>query len=45
MAEPQIIQEWLAKAADDFAFARVNLEEGKTFYAQIAQRLRRSWGG
>jgi len=35
MAEPQIVQEWLAKAADDFAFARVNLEEGKPFYAQI----------
>ena len=35
MAEARLVQEWLEKAADDFAFARVNLEEGKPFYAQI----------
>ncbi len=35
MAESQLVQEWLAKAAEDFAFARVNLEEAKPFYAQI----------
>ena len=31
MAEARLVQEWLEKAADDFAFARVNLEEGKPF--------------
>lgn len=35
MAEARLVREWLEKAADDFAFARVNLEEGKPFYAQI----------
>jgi HEPN domain-containing protein len=35
MAEAQLVQEWLAKAGEDFAFAWVNLEEGKPFYAQI----------
>jgi HEPN domain-containing protein len=35
MGEGQLVREWLTKAAEDFAFARVNLEEGKPFYAQI----------
>jgi HEPN domain-containing protein len=35
MAEVRLVQEWLEKAAEDFAFARVNLKEGKPFYAQI----------
>jgi len=35
MAEPRLVREWLAKAAEEFAFARVNLEGGKPFYAQI----------
>ena len=35
MGEAQLVQEWLEKAAEDFAFARVNLEEGKPFHAQI----------
>ena len=35
MGEAQLVREWLAKAGEDFAFARVNLDEGKPFYAQI----------
>jgi HEPN domain-containing protein len=35
MADPQIIIEWIAKANDDFEFARVNLEEDKHFFSQI----------
>jgi HEPN domain-containing protein len=35
MADGRLVQEWLSKAAEDFAFARVNLAEQKPFYAQI----------
>ena len=35
MVDRSIITEWIAKADDDFDFARINLEEGKPFYAQI----------
>jgi HEPN domain-containing protein len=35
MANSSIVQEWLARAEDDFQFARLNLEEKKSFYAQI----------
>ena len=35
MADVEIIREWLAKANEDFEFARYNLEEGRPFYSQI----------
>lgn len=35
MVDTEIIHEWLAKADEDFEFARINLEEGKSFFAQI----------
>ncbi len=35
MGEVRLVREWLAKASEDFAFARLNLEEEKPFYAQI----------
>lgn len=35
MANPKIVREWLCKADEDFNFARLNLEEGNNFYAQI----------
>lgn len=35
MVNPEIVNEWLAKADEDFNFARVNLEEGRPFFAQI----------
>ena len=34
MVDPQIIDEWLAKADEDFDFA-VSVIEDSTFYAQI----------
>ena len=39
MVESEIVREWLAKANDDFEFAKVNLEEGKPFFAQICFHL------
>jgi HEPN domain-containing protein len=36
MVDVQIIREWLAKADEDFEFARINFEEGKPFLAQIS---------
>ena len=35
MVDFEIVREWLAKADEDFEFARVNFEEGKPFFAQI----------
>jgi len=35
MADRRLIDERLTKAEEDFAFARVNLEERKPFFAQI----------
>jgi hypothetical protein len=35
MVEIGIIQEWVAKADEDFEFALVNLKEGKPFVALI----------
>ena len=35
MVDSDIIEEWAAKADEDFEFARINLEEEKPFYAQI----------
>ncbi|MBI5233445.1 MAG: HEPN domain-containing protein [Deltaproteobacteria bacterium] len=42
MVDPQIVKEWLDKADEDFNFARVNLEEGKNFYAQICFHFQQS---
>jgi HEPN domain-containing protein len=42
MVESEIVHEWLAKANDDFEFARVNLEEGKPFFAQICFHLQQA---
>lgn len=35
MADRLIVEEWLAKAGEDFEFARINLQDKKPFYAQI----------
>ena len=35
MVDIEIVQEWLAKADEDFEFARTNFEEGKPFFARI----------
>jgi HEPN domain-containing protein len=35
MVDPEILQEWIAKAEDDFQFARISLSEKKPFYAHI----------
>lgn len=35
MVDREIINEWIAKADEDFEFAKINLEEEKPFYAQI----------
>ena len=35
MVDAAIAEEWLTKADEDFEFATVNLEEGKSFFAQI----------
>jgi HEPN domain-containing protein len=35
MVDVEIVREWLAKADEDFEFARINFEEGKNFFAQI----------
>ena len=35
MVDREIIKEWIAKADEDFEFAKINLEEEKPFYAQI----------
>ena len=35
MVDRGIVQEWIEKAEEDFEFARINLEEGKRFFAQI----------
>ena len=35
MVDLEIVREWLAKADEDFEFARVNFEEEKPFFAQI----------
>ena len=36
MVDIEIVREWLAKADEDFEFARANFEEGKRFFAQIS---------
>ncbi len=35
MVDISIIQEWVEKGEEDFEFAKINLEEGKPFFAQI----------
>lgn len=35
MADPKVVREWLAKADEDFNFAKTNLEEEHEFYSQI----------
>ena len=35
MVDRQIIQEWIAKADEDFNFALINLKEEKPFFSQI----------
>lgn len=36
MVDAKIIEEWISKADEDFEFASLNLNEGKTFFAQIS---------
>jgi hypothetical protein len=36
MADPKVVREWLAKADEDFNFAKTNLEEEHEFYSQSA---------
>jgi HEPN domain-containing protein len=42
MVDPSIIREWTSKADEDFEFARINLLEGKNFYAQICFHLQQA---
>ena len=35
MADPSIVREWLAKADEDYNFAKINLEDDHKFYSQI----------
>jgi len=42
MVDPSIIREWTSKADEDFEFARINLDEGKNFYAQICFHLQQA---
>ncbi len=42
MVDAIIVREWLAKADEDFEFARVNFEEGKPFFAQICFHLQQA---
>jgi HEPN domain-containing protein len=42
MADIRIINEWLAKADDDFHFAAANLREGNEFFAQICFHFQQS---
>ncbi len=35
MVDVRIVQEWVDKAGEDFAFALVNLQEEKPFFSQI----------
>ncbi len=42
MADDRLTQEWIVKADEDLDFARVNLEEGRNFYAQICFHFQQS---
>ena len=35
MADPTVVREWLAKADDDYNFAKITLAEGNQYYSQI----------
>jgi HEPN domain-containing protein len=35
MADPKIVREWINKAEEDYAFAKINLEGENKFYPQI----------
>lgn len=39
MVNQQVTEEWLTKADEDFEYAKVSLEEGLAFYAQICFHL------
>jgi HEPN domain-containing protein len=41
MINREIVEEWLARADDDFQFALINFKEGKTFFSQICFHLQR----
>ena len=45
MVDPSITREWTSKADEDFEFARINLDEGKNFYAQICSAKDPSFEG
>jgi len=42
MVDRAIIKEWIFKGDEDYGFARINLEEGKHFFAQICFHLQQS---
>ena len=42
MVDIEIIHEWIAKADEDFEFARVNFMEEKPFFAQICFHFQQS---
>ena len=42
MVDPDIIQEWVSKAEEDFEFARINFEEEKPYFAQICFHFHQS---
>ena len=42
MADSKIVKEWLAKAEEDFNFAKINLEEDNKFYSQICFHFQQS---
>lgn len=42
MVDTQIVLEWLIKADEDFEFAQINLEEQRSFYAQICFHFQQS---
>jgi HEPN domain-containing protein len=42
MVDDRIVREWVDKASEDFAFALVNLQEGKPFFSQICFHFHQS---
>jgi len=42
MVDPEIVREWVAKALEDFDFARINFEERRPFWAQICFHFHQS---
>ena len=35
MVDPTVVREWLAKADDDYNFAKITLAEDNKYYSQI----------